>query len=140
MKHCLIINHYAQDDNGTSGARHFFLARNIEKYDWKVTIIHATFSHTHNKELSSGRFKYKNIDFIRIKTPRYSGNSVGRLFNSLIFSLRIHFSKEIKRIEKILCYWFDSSFLLLRYRPIISLKNIKNHLYLKLEIYATNIN
>jgi glycosyltransferase involved in cell wall biosynthesis len=88
MKQVWVLNHYAQEPSGVGGTRHFHLADHLRAFDWQATIIAGSV------ELQSGRQRlesgetirlenFSGIPFLWVRTPKYTGNGVGRMLNML---------------------------------------------------------
>ena len=85
----LLINHYAGSDKHGMEFRPFYMAREWVKNGHDVTIVAADYSHLrkYNPELKKD-FTVEVIEGVRyiwVKTPKYSGNGVGRIINILTF-------------------------------------------------------
>ncbi|ARU59523.1 glycosyl transferase, group 1 [Oleiphilus messinensis] len=98
-----LINHYSGNLEHGMEYRHFFLARHLVKLGHKVTIISASFHHLYTKPPSvEDSFLLKEVDgvqFLWIKVPRYEGNGVARLWNTVAFTARlVFFSNRITRL------------------------------------------
>ena len=85
----LLINHYAGTLYLGMEYRPYYMAKEWTKLGHNVTIVAASFSHLRLKQpnVASSMFE-ENIDGIRyvwLKTPKYSGNGIGRVYNILSF-------------------------------------------------------
>jgi glycosyltransferase involved in cell wall biosynthesis len=89
----LLINHYAGTREYGMEYRPYYLAREWVKLGHRVTIAAASYSHVRSRPIAvDGMYKEENIEGIRylwIKTPTYSGNSLGRIRNILTFITRL---------------------------------------------------
>lgn len=83
-----IVNHYAtHPQRGSSGSRHYSLARELVRRGWSVTILAAD-----SIERSRGRVWSEDVGgvvFRYIRTPPYIGNGLGRLRNMASFASRL---------------------------------------------------
>ncbi|MDY2631882.1 MAG: glycosyltransferase family 4 protein [Clostridium sp.] len=91
----LLINHYAGSDKHGMEFRPFYMAREWVKNGHDVTIVAADYSHLrkYNPEIDKD-FTEEIIEGVRylwIKTPKYSGNGVGRIINILTFINKLKF-------------------------------------------------
>jgi len=89
-KNVWIFNHYATETFNNKGGRHFFFAKYLVENGFRVTIFCASTIHGSDEEIEipNDFFDIKNIDgidYVFIKTPKYSGNGKKRLFNMLSF-------------------------------------------------------
>ncbi len=85
----LLINHYAHALGHGTVYRPFYFAKEWIKLGHSVTIVCASFSHLcYNQPQISQDFQAENIAgirHIRLKTPEYQGNGVGRAINIFTF-------------------------------------------------------
>lgn len=85
----LLINHYAGSDKHGMEFRPFYMAREWVKKGHDVTIVAADYSHLrkYNPEIKRDFTEevIEGVRYIWIKTPKYSGNGVGRIINILTF-------------------------------------------------------
>ncbi|MEA3352454.1 MAG: glycosyltransferase family 4 protein [Campylobacterota bacterium] len=95
-KNIWIINHYALTPEMSGGTRHYDFALELVKRAYKVTIIASSFHYAKFKEMkeypSGKNYLVENIDgidFIWLKTPPYSGNSIGRVKNMISFMFSV---------------------------------------------------
>lgn len=90
-----IVNHYAYAPFHSAGTRHYSLARELIKRGHEVLIISTSFYHKARQEtrLQPGEvWKRELIDgvpFLWLRTPPYSGNTLARLWNMLVFTIRV---------------------------------------------------
>lgn len=91
----LIINHYAYAPSHSAGTRHYELARELIKRGHEVLIVATSFYHKGHKEtrlLPSEQWKRElsdGVPFVWLRTPPYSGNSLARIWNMLVFTGRV---------------------------------------------------
>lgn len=85
----LLINHYAGSDKHGMEFRPFYMAREWVKNGHNVTILAADYSHLrkYNPEIKEDFTEevIEGVRYIWVKTPKYSGNGVGRIINILTF-------------------------------------------------------
>lgn len=90
----LLINHYAGSPYLGMEYRPFYMAKEWTKLGHNVTIVAASFSHLRSKQPNvRSSIVEDNIDGIRyvwLKTPKYSGNSIGRVRNMLSFICKLY--------------------------------------------------
>jgi glycosyltransferase involved in cell wall biosynthesis len=96
----LLINHYAGSSKHGMEYRPYYLAREWVKLGHSVTIIASSFSHLHNQGPKlTGNIQEEIVDGIRyvwIKTSKYKGNGMGRVYNMLNFTWKLlSFHKDI---------------------------------------------
>ena len=93
----LLINHYAGSDYHGMEFRPFYMAREWKKKGHNVTILGADFSHLRkNNPVIDKDFQEELIDgitYVWVKTPKYSGNGVGRIKNisTVMWKLRMNY-------------------------------------------------
>lgn len=90
----LLINHYAGSPTHGMEYRPYYMAREWVRAGHRVTIVAATQSHvrTYQPVAGDSPFVEEWIDGIRylwLRTPRYSGNGLGRIVNMLTFVMRL---------------------------------------------------
>ncbi len=88
-----LIYHYSGPEKYCARSRPTYLAQEWVRQGHKVTIIGASYSHLwlgtpsfsgdHAVEIEKG------IQYYLLKTPRYTGNGIGRIINMLVFVLRL---------------------------------------------------
>jgi len=99
-KHVTIINQYIGSPYHGMEYRHYYLAKKLLEQGYKVTLVSGSYSHLFSsppkvkqsvtKELIDG------IEYIWIKIPKYkSSKSIGRIWNMLYFTWKLHFLKDI---------------------------------------------
>jgi glycosyltransferase involved in cell wall biosynthesis len=99
-KHITIINQYIGSPYHGMEYRHYYLAKNLIKQGYKVTLISGSYSHLFSsppkvkqnitKEIIDG------IDYIWIKVPKYkSSKSIGRIWNMFYFAWKLYFLKDV---------------------------------------------
>lgn len=97
-------NHYATDMYENQGGRHYWLAENLIKSDFNVTIFCANTYHNKLKYIDTGTKKYKiniknNIPFVFVKTANYNGNGIQRIKNMIMFYMNLFsISQEYAKI------------------------------------------
>ena len=98
----LLINHYAGCPEMGMEFRPFYLAREWEKSGHNVLIVAASYyplrstqPQVSNKQ---GYCKIENVNYLIIKTPKYSGNRIGRIVNMFCFVYKLMIrSKELAK-------------------------------------------
>ncbi|MDA3909726.1 MAG: glycosyltransferase family 4 protein [Bacteroidales bacterium] len=99
----LIINHYAGSLDHGMEFRPWYLAKKWQEAGHKVFILSASFAHTRKKqpivkhELQSEIVN--GIEYLWLKTPKYSGNGISRILNMFSFTHKL--KKHHKEIAKI---------------------------------------
>lgn len=89
-----IVNHYLGLPGESSGVRHISLGRRLVEEGWRVELIGASTDHRTGRQRSTwarGR-KRRVIDRVGVSlvhAPAYSGNGLGRVFNMLVFAVRV---------------------------------------------------
>jgi len=90
----LLINHYAGSPQHGMEYRPYYLAREWMRAGHSVTIIAASHSHVRTCQPEiSGNITEEYIDGIRylwIKTPKYHGNSLRRVYNMFVFLVGLY--------------------------------------------------
>lgn len=100
-----LVNHYALPPTQTGGTRHYALARELICSGHQVTLIASSFSHfsLQDTHLRKGeRWRHELIDevpFLWLHTPAYAGNSVARLWNMLMFSVRVWAGMGMRQLD-----------------------------------------
>jgi glycosyltransferase involved in cell wall biosynthesis len=93
MKIVWVINHYASSPEYGPGERHFRLSQELQKAGYSVYIIAAAFTHIQTKHPKGTGFfwqqKFEDVNFLWLSTPKYKGHGLGRLINTLYFSISI---------------------------------------------------
>jgi len=100
-KHITIINQYIGSPQHGMEYRHYFLAKNLIKLGYKVTLITGSYSHLFTTPPSVNKdFKEETIDgidYIWVKLPKYgSSKSIGRIWNMFYFSWKLRSLNMIK--------------------------------------------
>lgn len=72
------------------GGRHYWFAENLIKQGYKPTIFCSNVEHNTGSFIDVEKGKYttdikENIPFVFIKTPKYTGNGLSRVFNMFSF-------------------------------------------------------
>lgn len=103
--HIYIINHYIVTPDKGGATRHYQIARMLVGFGHRVTLVASSYNHWSRKEehLSSKKTWKKEmcsgIECVWLKTPAYS-NILGRLWNMVIFALRVRFGSWRRGLEK----------------------------------------
>ena len=88
-----LLNHYAQAPQAPGGTRHYWLARFLRERGWNAPILAASV------ELNTGRQRLgdsetrrievtEDVTFLWLRTPPYSGNGSGRIWNMATYARR----------------------------------------------------
>jgi glycosyltransferase involved in cell wall biosynthesis len=98
IKHITIINQYIGSPYHGMEYRHYYLAKELIKQGFKVTLVSSSYSHLFfNPPKVKDKFNKEiidNIEYIWIRTPKYkSSKSIGRIWNMLYFA---HAVRKIK--------------------------------------------
>ncbi|UPT77644.1 glycosyltransferase family 4 protein [Sulfurovum sp. XGS-02] len=99
-KHITIINQYIGSPYHGMEYRHYYLAKNLIEYGYKVTLISGSYSHLFSSppEMTQSftREMIDGIEYIWVKVPKYiSSKSIGRIWNMLYFTWKLHFLKDV---------------------------------------------
>lgn len=93
-KQIWIINYYAAPPNHATMFRHFCFARELEHFGYEVRIF--TASTIHNTDIEIDTFgkeyleqEYDGIKFVHLKTKKYSGSGIRRMFELYSFPIKI---------------------------------------------------
>jgi glycosyltransferase involved in cell wall biosynthesis len=90
----ILINHYAGSLVHGMEYRPYYLSREWVRLGNSVAIVAASFSHLRERNPTfPGRLSREILDGIEyhwVKSPSYSGNSLGRIMNILVFSARLY--------------------------------------------------
>ncbi|MCB1467862.1 MAG: glycosyltransferase family 4 protein [Rhizobiaceae bacterium] len=86
MKHVWIVNHYAEEPGGSSGTRHYSLAKRLPGYGWKASIVAASTGHNTGRQRlapdESTRLDHLDgVPFLWLRTRTYRGNGLARVGN-----------------------------------------------------------
>ncbi|TAA72862.1 glycosyltransferase family 4 protein [Planococcus salinarum] len=89
-KNVWIWNHYATNMLENKGGRHYWFAKYLMKMGYSVTIFCASTRHINEKNIETGKEKYKinsenEIPFVFVKTTAYKDNGVDRVKNMFSF-------------------------------------------------------
>jgi len=91
-KHIWIINEYAGSLYYGMEFRHYYLARELIKLGYKVTIISATYSHLFKNYPKPGKEIIDGIEYLWLKTLNYgNAHSKKRVLKWFIFSFKLFF-------------------------------------------------
>lgn len=101
----LIINHYAGGPQLGMEHRPFYMASAWSGMGHNVRIISASFAHTRIKQPDIGCDFFESdtdtVSYTWLRTPRYTGNKVGRIKNMLTFIFKLRwYAKKIERLYK----------------------------------------
>lgn len=104
-KHVWLVNHYAQEPGHAGGTRHFSIAEHLPNNGWSASIIAASVElNTGRQRLSADSKKkletIRGIPFLWVRTPEYHGNGIGRLWNMLVFSIRVLFPSVTSELQR----------------------------------------
>lgn len=105
MKHVWIINHYAQLPTSVGGNRHYSISQELIKLGWDTTIFASSVELNTNRQRLTEKEKFRIEEtaaakFYWIRSPSYSGNGVGRLFNMFHFSVKLLFLPKLGLVPK----------------------------------------
>lgn len=100
LKHITIINQYIGSPYHGMEYRHYYLAKNLIKRGYKVTLISGSYSHLFTRLPKSKetftREMIDGIEYIWVKTPLYSSSkSFGRIWNMIYFALKLSTFKKV---------------------------------------------
>ena len=101
-----LINHYGALPSQAAGTRHYVLARELIRRGHEATLIASSFDHQARRQtrLEPGEaWKLETIQeapFLCLRTPPYRGNSPARIWNMIVFAIRVWASKGVKQLEK----------------------------------------
>jgi glycosyltransferase involved in cell wall biosynthesis len=86
----MIINHYAVPPEHCGGTRHHYLAKALVQCGHQVTIVAANFNHFTRRYIhDSNTIVHENnagVEYTWLPVPAYTGNSLSRLWNMMMFS------------------------------------------------------
>ena len=89
-KHIWIINEYAGSPYYGMEYRHYYLAKELIKLGYKVTIISSTYSHLFKNFPKPGKENIDGIDYLWLKTLKYgNAHSKKRVLKWFIFSCKL---------------------------------------------------
>lgn len=90
----LFVNHYAAGRNDAAGTRHWDLGRELAARGHHVRIVASAADHIKTRgveqvdrwlpERGAGSLELRGLS-----TPRYRGNGLGRVWNSIVFAVRV---------------------------------------------------
>lgn len=94
-----IINQYASTPATGMGGRHYYLARELAKLGYKVTVVAAGYHHLlREPPVLSGEIKEETLEGFKVvwlKVPKYGrAQSMRRIWNWWLFSLRLGLLKK----------------------------------------------
>lgn len=87
----LLINHYAGAPDLGMEFRPYYMARKWVQAGHRVLIIGATYSHLRKKQPSEGRQNIDGVDYYWVKTNKYTGNGLGRMYSMFLFVFKLMF-------------------------------------------------
>ncbi len=94
----LLINHYAGSPEMGMEFRPYYFAKEWIKNGHNVSILAADNSHLRKTKISINKsFEEKTIDkikYIWVKTPKYNGNGISRVFNIFSFVIKSYFKSR----------------------------------------------
>jgi hypothetical protein len=101
IKHITIINQYIGSPYHGMEYRHYYLAKNLIKLGYKVTLISGSYSHLFSKppkvEKNYTKEIIDGIEYIWVKISKYkTSKSIGRIWNMLYFSWKLRFLKDLE--------------------------------------------
>ena len=89
-----MVNHYAVSPRDPAGTRHAGLAHHLNARGHSVTVIASQFRHGSGASRPESASpvtweRFGDVQFCWLRTPHYKGNSIGRLWNMLVFAYRV---------------------------------------------------
>lgn len=90
-----IVNQYAIPPTQAGITRHYLLAKAMIEHGHDVTIVASSFDHVTRREtrLSNSQIAalevVEGVPFVWVKTPPYLGNNLARVWNMIVFSIRV---------------------------------------------------
>ncbi|MEX1238370.1 MAG: glycosyltransferase, partial [Cyclobacteriaceae bacterium] len=94
----VIINHYAGGTSFGMEFRPFYLAKEWIKLGHKVIIVAGSFAHLRSRQPEiNAAVTHETIDgadYLWLRTNRYDGNGLGRIFSMLLFTIRLYLLKN----------------------------------------------
>lgn len=90
----LVINHYAGSSELGMEFRPYYMSREWVKQGHNVLIVGATYSHLRKQQPIAGSEKVDDVVYYWIKTNRYKGNGIGRVFSMFLFVFKLLFTCE----------------------------------------------
>lgn len=87
---CWWINHYAVPPVEAGGTRHFSLARNLLDHDVNVLLIRSNTNYFRQEAVGLQAeaielLHHDGVEFAKLKSPKYQGNTVSKLLNMIAF-------------------------------------------------------
>lgn len=100
IKSIVIINQYIGSPEHGMEYRHYYLAKNLQKSGYNVTLISSSYSHLFstppNVKKPFEKQMIDGIEYIWLKVPTYrSSKSIGRIWNMIYFAWKLRFLKEL---------------------------------------------
>ncbi len=103
MKNVWVVNQYINVPGDCGSLRHYSLAKYLQNYDYKCTLITSSVEHSRNKQrVNKNKFKnLNNVKILWLKTFKWSrGKNILRVFGMIEFMLKIIFFLPFMNIEK----------------------------------------
>jgi len=93
MRHVWLLNHYANPPSFAGSARHHSLAKYLPDHGWRMTLLVSSVIHHSDRQLLQRGTPHElqtveGVPYLRLRVPRYTGNSVRRLMNMAGYCLR----------------------------------------------------
>ena len=85
----IYIDHYAGSSSYGRSFRPYYLGKEWIKKGHKVFVIGGSFSHLRYKQPDVIRENIEGIEYIWLKTPRYKGNGLKRVFSMMAFFFQL---------------------------------------------------
>lgn len=106
IKNVLILCHYAQQPPYNTMLRYHNWGKELVNRGYKVTIVSASTVHNTDidvtEEIKSDNDICCGIEYRYLRTPRYSGNGIGRMKNMLQFGTKLNSLKKGKKPDVII--------------------------------------
>lgn len=106
IKNVLILCHYAQQPPYNTMLRYHNWGKELVNRGYKVTIVSASTVHNTDidvtEEINSDNDMCCGIEYRYLRTPRYSGNGIGRMKNMLQFGIKLNSLKKEKKPDVII--------------------------------------
>lgn len=89
----LYIDHYAGSIKYGRSFRPYYLGQEWKKDGHRLVVVGGTYSHIRNiQPKHPGVEMIDGITYIWLKTPKYKGNGIGRVWSMIVFMLKLFFS------------------------------------------------
>lgn len=98
-----IINQYVRLPEQGGGTRHFQLSRELIKQGHDVTLIASPISYLTGQPepgVAPGIQQKDGVRLVWLESPSYQGNSIARVWNMLIFSVKVRLGRYRSRLPK----------------------------------------